>query len=267
MKFNVYIDESGEAGIDKIRSDGVAGASPYFVMAAVVCQPTAEVLVKNALSDCRERISKKTWRHATDLKHSQKVYVARELNRLPIRFFALMSNKATLGDYKSEIRGNANKFYNKCAKYLLENVCAYLEPHMISENDLRVIFEEMNHDYDAMRRFLLRVKENPLHQSSKSLSILNPFSISTLKKGESELLDVADFVAHAVYQCANRSDHNYGIPEPRYFCELSSRFAGCRQGNPIGHGLKFIHDIDSMGLETEIVQMFRKTKVSLPSIK
>ncbi|WP_322895072.1 MULTISPECIES: DUF3800 domain-containing protein, partial [unclassified Yoonia] len=126
MKFNIYIDESGEAGIGKVRDGSSVGASPYFVMAAVVCQPTAEVLAKNALSDAKDKIGKKSWKHATELGHTQKVFLARELNRLPVRFFAVISRKQTLGSYKSEIKGNAHKFYNKCAQYLLESICSYL---------------------------------------------------------------------------------------------------------------------------------------------
>lgn len=74
MKFNVYIDESGEAGIAKIRGIDGKGSSPYFVMAAVVFQLTTEVLVKNVMLEFKERIEKKSWKHATQLNHSQKVF-------------------------------------------------------------------------------------------------------------------------------------------------------------------------------------------------
>ena len=266
LKFNVYIDESGEAGIGKVRSNTSGGASPYFVMAAVVCQPTAEVLAKNVFQDARDIIGKKRWKHATDLGHRQKVYLAKELNRLPVRFFAVISRKETLGDYGSEIKHDPHKFYNKCAQYLLENICLYLGPHLESDDDLNVYFEQMNHDYDAMRRFLGKVKENPIYSQSKSLKSLNPFGISTLKKGESEVMEIADFVAHSLYQCVNLSEKNFQITEPRYFSELSSRFAGDKQGNPIGTGLKFVHNLGSMELEAEIEELFRGTRVALPSI-
>ncbi|MFN3662607.1 DUF3800 domain-containing protein [Yoonia sp.] len=266
MKFNVYIDESGEAGIARVRDGSSTGASPYFVMAAVVCLPTAEVLAKNALSDAKDRIRKKNWKHATDLGHTQKVFLAREINRLPVRFFAVISNKKTLGGYKTDIHGSADKFYNKCAQYLLENICSYLAPHLSSEQDLSVYFERMNHDYDAMRRFLVKVRDKPIFPQSRSLKNLNPFGVSTLKKGENEMLDIADFVAHAVYQCANVTESNFGIPEPRYFREISSKFAGDELGCPVGIGLKFIHNLKSMGFEPEVEAMFRDVKV-VPPVK
>jgi hypothetical protein len=46
---------------------------PYFVMTAVVFQPTAEVLVKNVRLEFKERIEKKSWRQATqpgDTQHN-----------------------------------------------------------------------------------------------------------------------------------------------------------------------------------------------------
>lgn len=267
LKLNVYIDESGEAGIAKIREGNSPGASPYFVMAAVVCEPTAEILAKNLVEEVKDRIGRRKWKHATDLKHAQKVFFARELNRLPVRYFAVVSKKSTLGEYSDDIEHNAHKFYNKCAQYLLESICSYIMPHVSSEDDISVYFEEMNHDYDAMIRLLLKVKKNPIRRQSRSLRILNPFCISAIKKGRNEMLEIADFVAHAVYQCANVSETNFGIPEPRYFTELSSRFAGGRQHSPIGTGLKFVHDLADVGLEPAIEEMFKSVVVSPPAAR
>ena len=73
-------------------------------MAAVVCQPTAEVHAKYVFQEARVAIGKKQWKHATDLNHRQKVYISSELNRLPIRFFAVISRKKTLGDYGMQIK-------------------------------------------------------------------------------------------------------------------------------------------------------------------
>ncbi len=233
-------------------------------MAAVVCEPTAEVLAKNCLQQARELIGRPKWKHATDLKHRQKVLLSKEFARLPVRFFAVVSRKETLGGYRAVINSEAHKYYNKCAQYLLESVCSYLGPLMETDDDLAIFFEARNHDYDAMRRFLGKVKDNPIYSQSKSLKNLNPFGISTLKKGENDMLDIADFVAHSIFQCVNVSNANYRITEPRYFNELASRFAGDGAGNPIGYGLKFVHDLTDMKFEAEIENMFRNTKVIPP---
>lgn len=229
--------------------------------------PTAEVHVRNAVSDFRDDIGKKSWKHATDLSHAQRVYFARNLGRLPVRYFGLISLKATLDTYKEEIGESSHKFYNKCSQYLLENICQYLAPKMESSDDLSIVFEDRNHDFDAMRRFLTKVKDNPIRPQSKHLRHLNPFSISVKKKGEEDILEVADFVAHSIFQCVNRSESNFQIPEPRYFNEISSRFAGDERGCVVGRGLKLVHSINEVRLDPDIEKMFAETRCVLPSSK
>lgn len=264
--FTAYIDESGEPGISKIRDSlNNHGASPYFVLGAVVCQPTAEVYAKNSLERFKEDIGKTRWKHATDLTHSEKVYLGRELGRLPVRYFAVISNKKTLKGYKGQIESDAQKFYNKCLKYLLELICGYIGPHISNAEDFSVVLEKRNHDYDRMIRYLSAVKKKPIYLQSNALRNLNPFAISTRAKGEEDMVEIADFVAHAVYQLTNRSKSNFGIPEPRYFTELSSRFSGDSNNRVLGTGIKCIHDLDSLQLDLDIVQTIRKLRVKAPA--
>ncbi|WP_425041167.1 DUF3800 domain-containing protein [Primorskyibacter sp. S187A] len=265
MKFRVFVDESGQTGITKVRSKNSPGASPYFVMGAVVCEPTSEVHLANAIAQFKKEIRKKSWKHASDLGHFEKVLLARELSRLPIRYFATISLKETLGEYKEDIDNDPHKYYNKCLKYLLEQIFGYLGPRLTSCNDVDVILEERNHDYDAMYRYLEKVKRNPLHPNSIALSKMNPFAISVMKKGEAPGLEVADFVAHAVFQCANASASNYGIPEPRYFREMVSRFAGDKSGRVLGVGVKCIHSINQVSLQLEVRKILETACAQLPS--
>lgn len=264
MKFTVYIDESGEAGIAKVRTVNSPGASPYFVLGAVVCEPTAEIHAKNALDNFAEETGKSSWKHATDLSHFEKVLLGKELGRLPVRYFCLISNKSTLKEYKNGIENDPQKFYNKCLKYLLECIFNYLSKHIDSDDDVRVVLEERNHDYDRMIRFLQRVKENPIYPQSKVFRNLNPFAIVSRPKGSEAMLDVADFVAHATYQCTNRSRQNFGIPEPRYFLEIASRFAGDGERSALGVGIKPVHSLSQLNLEPEIEQKILALKVKAP---
>lgn len=264
MPFTVFIDESGETGIQKVRGPDTQGASPYFVLGAVVTQRASYLQARQMMRDFREKISKEKWKHATDLSHPDKVLFARSIGALNVRCFAAISRKSTLEDYKEEIEGNSQKFYNKCLCYLLERVCSYLTKFGVSEEELSVVLEHRNHDYDTLIRYLQKVRDRPIYQESKSLRVLNPFSIVTLKKGEDDCLELADFVAHAVYQCVNKTQSNHGIPEPRYFLELSRRFAGDSNGRVIGAGLKCIHSLDQLRLEPEIRSAFLDARVEPP---
>ena len=158
-----------------------------------------EIAARKLIARLSDEIGKKKWRHATDFDHSTKVYIAREFSKLNVRYFAVISNKATLGDYKKTIEDDPQKFYNKCAKYLLERICAYLAQFKVGDDELSVVFESRNHNYDAMIRYLGKVKANPIYPESKSLGIFNPFAITHRDKDEEPLLKIADLVAHAVY--------------------------------------------------------------------
>ena len=155
MPFVAFIDESGEAGISRVRSEKQPGASPYFVLGAAVMQPATIINARKLLADVRQKISKEKWKHATDLDHSTKVFFAREVSRLHARFFAVVSNKETLREYKQQIDDDPQMYYNKCLKYLLERICSYLARFGVSDEDISFILERRNHDYSRMLRYLV----------------------------------------------------------------------------------------------------------------
>ena len=144
---------------------------------------------------------------------------------------------------------------------ILECICGYLSKYVNSADDIKVVLERRNHDYDAMLRYLQAVKANPIYGPSKSFTYLNPFGISTKAKGEDDMLEIADFVAQAIYQCTNRSVSNFGIPEPWYFLEIGSRFAGNKQNKPLGSGIKCIHSLEGLGLDHDIQKTFENLRV------
>lgn len=260
MACKIFIDESGEAGISKIRSETSGGASPYFVLAAAVMPSAAAIHASSVLKDVNKRFSPKKWGHATDLNHSQTVYWARNSTQVNLRFFAVVSNKSTLGDYAKLIENSPDKFYNKCAVYLLERVGKYLSAKGLATETPDIIFERRNHDYDALRRYIGKIKDNPLHEDARYLSIFNPFAIVARGKDEDPLLKYADIAAYSVYQCVNKAPTNYGIPEPRYLDELSKKFGADENGNILGAGIKCIHSLDQLMLDDEIKSQLLKMR-------
>ncbi len=115
-----------------------------------------------------------------------------------------------------------------------------------------VCFERRNHDYDAMRRYIGKIKETPMHTEAQYLRVFNPFAITARSKDEEPLLKYADLAAHAAYQCVNRAKSNFQIPEPRYLEELAIRFGADEKGNILGTGLKCIHSIQQLELDDDI---------------
>lgn len=263
MKCSVFIDESGDLGIKTVRSDGKPGASPYFVMAAAVMPHAATIHARSLLKEVEDTIPKK-WGHATDLNHSQTVFFARRASTINARYFAVISRKATLGTYASEIEWDPHKFYNKCAHYLLECVGKYLSISGFDSEEPHVIFEDRNHDFDTLIRYIGKIKDNPQHQNALYLRNINPFSFVTRGKNEEALLKFADLASHATYQCVNKTSNNFHIPEPRYLTEISKRFGCSTEGRVLGTGIKCIHDLDSLEVDDDIKRLLLSLRATLP---
>ena len=259
MVCHIFIDESGEAGISKVRTDTSHGSSPYFVLAAAVMPQAVRIKAEKTLSAVEAAIPKK-WSHATDLTHSQTVFWSREAAKVNLRFFAVISNKSTLGTYSDRIEKDPDKFYNKCAVYLLERIGKYLLAKGMAGEPPEVFFERRNHDYDAMRRYISKIKDNPLHSDANYLKVSNPFAIVARAKGEESLLKYADLAAHATYQCSNKTPSNHFIPEPRYLEEISARFGADEKGRIIGTGIKCIHSLTDLGLDKDVEAKISKLR-------
>lgn len=255
----VLIDESGEAGITRVRGKSGGGSSPYFVLAAALVPSEEKEKATEALKHASKTLVKK-WAHATDLSHAQTVFWARSAASLNMRYFAVISKKSTLEGYADRIKKNPDMFYNKCAVYLLEKVGKYLIAKGLEKETPEVCFERRNHDYDRLRRYVVAIKDRPIHPEAKYLRVFNPFAFYERSKEEEPLLRFADLVAHATYQCANKTRSNFDIPEPRYFVELSKRFGADKHGNILGHGLKCIHSLEDLGLDKDVSDLLKSLR-------
>lgn len=255
MGCKVFIDESGDTGIKVVRNDGSPGASPYFVVAASVMPARTCEMALGLLDEIEAQIPK-SWRHATDLNHSQTTFFARKAATLNQRCFAVVSKKSTLGSYANEIEWKPHKFYIKCMAYLLAKVGKYISAFGQSFREPQVIFEGRNHDYDALIRYVNAIKANPMHPEAKHLGVFNPFGFVQKQKDEEKLLKFADLTAHAVYQCVNKTDKNFQIPETRYLSELAVRFGADTSGRVINHGIKCVHSLEGLELDPDVKELW-----------
>ncbi len=248
-KYTLFVDESGDMGIQKIRSDSTSGASPYMVLGAVMVENSLKENLCETLKEIQKEIGKETL-HCKTLEHRARVYFAQQISGQDVILFGLISTKKTLRTYREHIGGDPKKYYNKCAQYLLERVGMFMQGRGIEKDDLRIIFEKANVDYKAMRNYISTCRENPKHIKTTYLRYINPALISPCKKNEEPLLQIADLLAHALYQCVHKTDQNHKITETRYLKELSPRFFGNPENDLIvGWGIYCIHEPDDLGLD------------------
>ncbi|WP_188134286.1 DUF3800 domain-containing protein [Rhizobium sp. RU35A] len=263
-RYTVFIDESGEAGIGKIRSETSRGASPYMTLGAVLIRNQSWVKITDALGRISADVNKSPL-HCSQLNHYQILHFIRQIRKHQMRLFGVISQKSTLKEYKEVISEDSEKYYNKCVQYLLERVGWFMEARQIPRENLDIVFEKANVDYDSMCNLLRACQKTPKREFTKKLKNIDTYKISAKLKNEEPMLQVADLVAHALYKCVDKPEKNFGIPEPRYLRELSPLFFG----NPdtqavVGAGLYCVHNISQLNLDPDVAEVFMNMTATPP---
>lgn len=243
-KYTLYIDESGDTGIDNVRQGiETSGASPFLVFGGCLIANEQEPKLSALLGRVEKTVLKKTL-HSTGLSHLALAKFARMVQEeADITCFALISAKETMGGFKDRIagKGQDQKFYNKCVSYFLERVGHFMLLNGIASEDVGIVFEERaNHDYEKLRNYIATIKRRPHDpRLGHYLGPIDPSKIASQKKSENDLLCYADLVAYSVAAAINASSSNFGVPEERYLRELKSKFFCDKETGAVGDfGLK-----------------------------
>lgn len=260
MRYVFLVDESGDQGLKKVReSVSDRGASPYLTLGGVLIPETHIEATLNCLNDLSSRLGKNL--HCADLNHFQTAAFAREAASIKMLAFGVISKKSTLGDYLDGTPDEdiAQDYYNKCSHYLLELLGKFMSHHDVKSEDVSIVFERKNHDYQRLRSYISAIRKSPKDRRAAFLQSIDPFGITDRSKDEEPLLALADLVAFATFQSVNESQRNYGLPEERYMRELKKRFWRCPDTGQVAHfGLKYIKGPVTMGLSGQTMSFAMK---------
>ncbi|MDQ3145052.1 MAG: DUF3800 domain-containing protein [Pseudomonadota bacterium] len=127
-----YIDEAGDPGLNRVRPIDDNGASEWLILSAVVMKAKREDAVVEWVDEIRTGIGVTQRRdlHYRDLSPTRKLAVAERMSALPLRAFAICSNKKNM---RGHVNTRAAKipsqqwFYNWCVRLLLERVTDFCE--------------------------------------------------------------------------------------------------------------------------------------------
>lgn len=258
MKYTLYVDESGQSGIKKIKSDTEGGASRYMTMGGVLVPDDNRPHLRKVLAELTSAIGKADL-HCSKLNHNQIVKFAQTLAKEEVVLFGVISLKETLGTYKDDIGESDKKYYNKCAQYLLEKVGLFLEQAGCTETDISIRFENGGFDYDGLRGLIYHCRKSPQHQSTKMLKNINQNSIIALAKEEEQLLQLGDLVAHALFKCVDDAPSTYGVFETRYLSELRTRFFFNKTTRKIcGTGVFPVHKLQHIKADAQVARFLQE---------
>lgn len=233
MKYTLFVDESGDEGIDKNNNL----QSKHFFLGAFIIREQYIGEITKRLDACELKIGKEI--HFNRLKHEQKVSCMHDLSRLPIRCFGLISDKSGLdrGGYRQQIVGQKGFFYNKNVHYLLEKVGLFCRQQEIELGD--VIFDQIrNKNYGQLRRYLSTIKDTPMHKNASFLEAISPAHIVARSTKEQPLLKVADCISNALFRAC--VPDKYGYTETRYIDLIKHLFFCDEEGVIANTGIQSV---------------------------
>ena len=234
--YNLYIDESGDEGIDLTNKN----QSKYFCLGAFLVKEENQSYCKNIINEIEDELEKAI--HFSSLNHEKKKFVCSKISKLPVRFLGSISAKEGLNinSYDKQIKLNQKinnqkgYFYNKNVKYLLERVLRYSNQNNLEVKN--VIFEKVNNkNYSQLKNFLIKCGQNPLHKNATVLEKVKDIRFLPLEKHECSLLKISDSYANALYRLI--TPDIYGQTEDAYVKMLACKIAKDSNGNFIDAGI------------------------------
>lgn len=160
-----YIDEAGDPGLNKVRPIDEGGASEWLILSAVVIRAKWEPDVVDWVDRIRTSIGVTQRRHLhyRDLSPTRKIAVASSIVELPLRGFALCSNKKNMRQHRNHHAAKIPSqqwFYNWCLRLLLERVTAFCDQRTMRDYSERKLIK-----IEFSRRGGLRYSQTRAYQS------------------------------------------------------------------------------------------------------
>lgn len=218
-----YIDEAGDPGLKTVRPIDENGGSEWLVLSAVVMkairEPDVKGWVRDIISDLGVR--QRSDLHYRNLSPTRKVSAGNQIAMLPVRAFAVCSNKKNMRGYTNTRAAKVPSqqwFYNFCVRLLLERVTAYCESRTHTDYGERKLIkiefsERGGHRYSQTSAYQYYLREQQqggaiyLKKREPVTAMLDWDLMEAFPHNERAGLQLADFVASSFYQAID-----YGGP-------------------------------------------------------
>jgi hypothetical protein len=230
--FVAYIDESGDEGFGKLRSEGKTGQSRWLSIGAAIVSKENDRFVPSWRDEIIDLFPKRQNRdlHFRFMNHDQRVAACSVLATKPVGICVIASNKETLLDSsKLEIFKRKGYLYNYLVRFLLERVThavALAAVRVKDEARLSVEFSRRSGtDYQSMREYLCLMRDGrEVLRPVRSINwdVLDPDDIRVENHSNRAGLQIADVLTSATSSALD--PNQYGQIEPRYALMLKRRY-------------------------------------------
>lgn len=272
IRYVAFIDEAGDPGLTRVRPIDSHGATEWLSIGAVLIQQEYHRETVQWVQSIRRTIGARQSPdlHYRDLSPSRKFAVCQDLPKLPLRCFALLSNKKNMRQHRNERAERARPstqqwFYNWCIRLLLERITNFVESHAVARyggpRHVQLIFSErggvrygQTAAYHNLLREQARSKTTLLQKREIKWRVLHPASTIVVPHEKNAGVQLADVVASAFYQAANT------MPPPDWdttYAKLLERVIPKESGTYADYGVTLLPTWHKARLNSQQQEIFR----------
>ena len=225
-----YIDEAGDPGLARVRPIDEGGASEWLILSAVVMRAKWEPDVVGWVDEIRNtiKVRQRRYLHYRDLSPSRKDAVAHAISELPLRGFAVCSNKKNMRGYENKRAAKIPSqqwFYNWCVRLLLERVTAFCDQRTMNDFGERKLIKlefsrrgglrySQTRAYHSYLRFQQQGNKIYLQKREPVTDLLHTDLMEDHPHYTRAGLQLADSVASAFYQAVDCLGPGQWLVEP-----------------------------------------------------
>lgn len=270
----LYVDESGDPGLKKVRPIDPDGASEWMTLSGVLVRASRENEIQKRLSDLRKslRTHNKPDIHFAELNPAKKALVTRALASWPTRGFVICSNKRNMrGQQDAKPEANIVEvkswFYAWLFRLLIERVSKLVLRHSMQTfgypGTLKIELSQRGGiRYVGMRAYCHWLKETSqagvgaLPQGSIAWDVIDIMQIEDFPHKTRAGLQLADWVCGAFFKAADK--HNTGAVDPQFAKILTPIMARLSASQPVaGFGVKLMPNFRRLAIDQDQLEIFR----------
>lgn len=238
--FVAYIDEAGDEGFC-FREDG-SGSSRWFILSAVIIRKRYDVnTVVPAVRELKALFNKDSKKplHFRNLKHEQRIPLARKIGGMPLRTVSILVHKPCIQD-TSRFTQDPYSLYRYCSRLLLERIswlCRDQKEEGDGNGKVELIYSNRTKmSYQELKDYLNLLQYGmPLSDVRIDWKVVDTDLVKAVNHDKLAGLQLADAVASGFYYAFNTN--RYGEVETRYAKLMTSTLYRHRS-SAIGYGAK-----------------------------
>ena len=230
-----YIDEAGDEGF-VFKPDG-SGSTRWLVLSALVVRKENDARLVQLARQVRALLHKPPNYplHFRNLKHEQRIPVARLIGESPVRTVSIVIHKSSMAE--PENFQAAYSLYRYACRLLMERLSWLCRDQYIKDKgngQVDLIFSNRSAmSYKDLRSYIEQLRGDPSVRID--WATMDPSHIRAINHDQMAGLQLADAVATGVFYAVNPT--TYGETEPRYLQLMAPTLYKHKQ-QLFGYGLK-----------------------------